>query len=353
MWRWALRDVHLDVAPGEAVGLIGANGSGKTTLLRVLTRVMYPEAGRLSVAGRVGALIEVRAGIHPDLTGRENVYLYGALLGLRRRQIDERFDRIVDFAELPSAIDRQVKFYSTGMQMRLGFAVAAFLEPDILLVDEVLAVGDAAFQQKCLDRMRDVLTAGTTIIFVSHDLPAVEALCQRAVWLDAGVIRADEAARRVLGEYRHAIEQGTMFQHQTQNGSAMRLAHVRLSHGGGHSPSSHAPLRVDFSVASKVDRAGVLYMGVSEGPATPIFVVNRPTLFREGDNRLSCEIQDLPLPGGRFCVWVGVFAGNRDLLPWQPVADLDVVGPALDPTPVGVLRPSPVQVRARWEDGHA
>ena len=147
-WRWALRDIDLAAQPGESVGLIGPNGSGKTTLLKILTRVMYPYAGSVEVAGRVSALIEVRAGIHPDLTGRENVFLFGSLLGLSRRDVAKRFDDIVTFAELEGAIDRQVKFYSSGMQMRLGFAVAGFLEPDVLLVDEVLAVGDTAFQQK-------------------------------------------------------------------------------------------------------------------------------------------------------------------------------------------------------------
>src|SRR5919198_4084977 len=165
-WRWALRDVDLVAEPGESVALVGANGSGKSTLLKILTGVMYPYSGRVEAAGRVGALIEVRAGIHPDLTGRENIQLYGALLGLGRRKVRERFDEIVGFAELEDAVERQVKHYSTGMQMRLGVAVAAFLEPDILLVDEVLAVGDASFQQRCLDRMRQGLTQGTTLGFV-------------------------------------------------------------------------------------------------------------------------------------------------------------------------------------------
>ena len=175
-WRWALRDVDLHVEPGEAVGLMGPNGSGKSTLLKILTRVMYPYAGRLEVSGRVGALIEVRAGIHPQLTGRENAFLYGSLLGLNRRQVQQRFDEIVAFAQLEDAIDRQTKFYSSGMQMRLGFSVAAFLEPDILLVDEILAVGDSSFQQRCLERMSAALAEGVSLVFVSHDLAAIEAV---------------------------------------------------------------------------------------------------------------------------------------------------------------------------------
>ena len=199
-WRWALRDIEADIAPGEAVGLFGTNGSGKSTLLKILTRVMYPTAGDLRIRGRVGALIEVKAGIHPDLTGRENVFLYGSILGLRRAEIAARFDDIVDFAELSDAVDRQLKFYSSGMSMRLGFAVAAFLQPDILLVDEVLAVGDATFQQRCLDRMRAVLNEGTTLVFVSHDLASIEAIATRGIWMHYGEIAADGPVRAVTGE---------------------------------------------------------------------------------------------------------------------------------------------------------
>ena len=162
-WRWVLRQIDFRLEPGESVGLFGTNGSGKSTLLKLLTRIMYPTAGSIAVHGRVGALIELRAGIHPELTGRENVFMYGSILGLDRPTIARRFDEIIGFAELEDAIDRQVKYYSSGMAMRIGFAVAAFLEPHVLLVDEVMAVGDAAFQQKCLDRMRAVIASGTTV----------------------------------------------------------------------------------------------------------------------------------------------------------------------------------------------
>ncbi|HEV7163456.1 MAG TPA: ABC transporter ATP-binding protein, partial [Solirubrobacteraceae bacterium] len=180
-WRWALNDISLRAEPGESWALVGANGAGKSTLLKIISRVMYQTAGKLEMAGRVGALIEVRAGLTPLLTGRENIYLTGSIMGLKRRDVARRFDEIVAFAELERAVDRQVKYYSSGMQMRLGFAVAAHLQPDILLVDEVLAVGDASFQQRCLDQIRAVLNEGTTLLFVSHDLAAVEASCTNGI----------------------------------------------------------------------------------------------------------------------------------------------------------------------------
>jgi lipopolysaccharide transport system ATP-binding protein len=183
---WALRDVGFDIGHGEVVGVIGRNGAGKSTLLKILARITKPTTGRVELYGRVGALLEVGTGFHPELTGRDNVFLNGAILGMRRAEIGRKFDEIVAFAEVERFIDTPVKFYSSGMRVRLAFAVAAHLETEILLVDEVLAVGDAAFQQKCLGKMGDVARAGRTVVFVSHDLTAVQILCQRAVRLAAG-----------------------------------------------------------------------------------------------------------------------------------------------------------------------
>ncbi len=343
-----MRDVDLAAEPGDAIGLVGMNGSGKTTFLRILTRVMYPDAGLLDVRGRVGALIEVRAGIHPDLTGRENVFLYGSLLGLTRRQVGDRFDQIVEFAELASAIDRQVKFYSSGMQMRLGFAVAAFLEPDILLVDEVLAVGDASFQQKCLDRMREVLAGGTTLVLVSHDLAAVEAVCAKAMWLHDGDVAASGRVRDVLASYRRSIQEGALL-NPHRNG-LMRLASVSVSGPDGQPPRSHDVLEICLEIESDQARSGGLFLGVSEGPATPIFLVQRSVHFSGGRTALTCRISDLPLPRGKFYLWLGVFDGGRHhFLSWQPAAHFDVFGPRLDPAPVGVMRLAPVQPASEWE----
>jgi lipopolysaccharide transport system ATP-binding protein len=185
-WIWALRDISFDIERGTVVGVIGRNGSGKSTLLKILSRITEPTSGMATLRGRVGSLLEVGTGFHPELTGRENVFMSGAVLGMRRVEIVQRFDEIVDFAGIEQFLDTPVKRYSTGMQVRLGFAVAAHLEPEILFIDEVLAVGDADFQKKCLNKMTELGAVGRTILFVSHSLPAVLRLCQRAMLLDHG-----------------------------------------------------------------------------------------------------------------------------------------------------------------------
>jgi lipopolysaccharide transport system ATP-binding protein len=198
---YALRDVSMEVNRGEVLGIIGRNGAGKSTLLRILTRITPPTAGWAEIHGRVGALIGVGTGFHPDLSGRENVYLNGAVLGMKKTEIDRRFDAIVSFAEIDRFLDTPVKRYSSGMYMRLAFAVAAHMEPEILLVDEVLAVGDAAFQRKCLGKMEGIARENRTILFVSHNMSAVQSLCHRVIWLDEGRIVAQGNTREVVGQY--------------------------------------------------------------------------------------------------------------------------------------------------------
>ena len=202
---WALSDVSFDVAHGDVVGIVGRNGSGKSTLLKILSRIVEPTTGVVDLEGRVGSLLEVGTGFHPDLTGRENVYLSGAILGMRRTEIAQKFDEIVDFAEVDRFIDTQVKHYSSGMYMRLAFSVAAHLEPDILVVDEVLAVGDAAFQKKCLGKMGTVARHGRTVLFVSHNMGAVVSLCSRALLLDAGRLRLDSDPITVAAKYQATL----------------------------------------------------------------------------------------------------------------------------------------------------
>src|SRR5712664_2227743 len=186
---WALKDVSLEVRDGEVLGLIGRNGSGKTTLLKLLSRITRPTEGWAEIRGRVRSLLEVGTGFHPELTGRENTYLSGSILGMTKREIDRKFDEIVAFAEIDKFIDTPVKHYSSGMYVRLAFSVAAHLEPDILLVDEVLAVGDINFQKKCLGKMGEVAKGGRTVVLVSHQLNQIRRLCHRAVWVDGGAVR--------------------------------------------------------------------------------------------------------------------------------------------------------------------
>jgi lipopolysaccharide transport system ATP-binding protein len=204
----ALRDVSFEIKQGEVVGLIGRNGAGKSTLLKILSRITEPTRGSVEYFGRIGSLLEVGTGFHMELSGRENVYLNGAILGMKKKEIEQKFDEIVDFAEVERFIDTPVKHYSSGMQMRLAFAVAAHLEPEILLVDEVLAVGDAKFQKKCLNKMQDVSEHGRTILFVSHNMPAVTRLCKRCLLLDHGRLIKDGPSHEVVSAYLHA-ETGT------------------------------------------------------------------------------------------------------------------------------------------------
>jgi len=203
---WALRNVSFEVQQGEVLGIIGRNGAGKSTLLKVLSRITEPSEGRVTLNGRVASLLEVGTGFHPELTGRENVFLNGAILGMSRVEIRRKFDAIVAFAEVEKFLDTPVKRYSSGMYVRLAFAVAAHLEPEILIVDEVLAVGDAAFQKKCLGKMGEVASAGRTVLFVSHNLIAVEHLCVRALLLQAGTLVADGSTASVLARYSAELE---------------------------------------------------------------------------------------------------------------------------------------------------
>jgi lipopolysaccharide transport system ATP-binding protein len=198
---WALRNVSFGVEQGEIVGLIGPNGAGKSSILKLISRIIEPTSGKIEVNGRLSALLELGAGFHPDLTGRENIYLNGSILGMTRREIDAHYDAIVDFAELQRFIDVPVRHYSSGMYMRLGFSIAVHVAPEVLLVDEVLAVGDQSFHGRCLDKIQELVHNGVSILFVSHDLNAVRALCDRVIWLDAGSIRAEGHADGVVNAY--------------------------------------------------------------------------------------------------------------------------------------------------------
>ena len=222
-WIWALQDMSFSIAEGEVVGILGRNGAGKSTLLKVLSRITYPTAGSVRVRGRVASLLEVGTGFHEELTGRENIYLNGSILGMRRREIDGRFDAIVDFSGVEQFIDTPIKRYSSGMRLRLGFAVAAHLDPDVLIVDEVLAVGDAGFQRKCIAAMENLRGGGRTVLFVSHNMAAVENLCSRGIWIDRGQVHMDAPAtqtiRAYLSSYGGAKSSGPELQFEARVGT--------------------------------------------------------------------------------------------------------------------------------------
>jgi ABC-2 type transport system ATP-binding protein len=313
---WALRDISFRLEPGEAVGVIGRNGSGKTTLLRLIAGIFRPTDGRLEVVGSVGSLLSLGAGFHPDFTGRENVYMNGAIYGLGRRYIDERMDEIVGFAELEDFIDVPVRTYSAGMYMRLGFSIATHIDPDILLLDEVFAVGDEAFQRKCVGKVLELKERGRTILFVSHAAPAVERLCDRAILLRGGLLIDDGPASNVIAHYQRILaaeespaERGVGLR-EWGTGEA-RIVDVQLEGGEGAERRqflSGAPLavrlRVEARQAVAAPRIAVEFrdangslLGSNEVAAADIGWDGAP-----GRVEVRFEIPQLPLADGRFQV---------------------------------------------------
>ena len=350
-YRWVLKDVNFEVEPGGSLALIGINGSGKTTLLKILSQVTYQTAGVCDVRGRIGALLSVTSGLHPDLTGRENVYLYGAVLGMGRENIRKRFDEIVEFADITDAIERQVKFYSLGMQMRLGFSIAAYLEPDVLLVDEVLSVGDANFQQKCLQRIGEIVRSGTTLLYVSHDLASVEASCQNAVWLSDAVVRASGPTKDVVTMYRTAVEKNATLLTTKEGVVQMLKAEIKAVDGGQIRSECEVEVCLTLNAPERANAS--FYIGISQGTAAPMFVIDHQGTMPAGDFEIRCKLGYLPLPKGHYSLWASITGypkGKRDpYLPWQPVISFDAFGPERFDLPEGVMALSPVHVGAHWE----
>ena len=258
---WALRNVSFDVKRGEVLGIIGRNGAGKSTLLKILSRITEPTTGRISLKGRVASLLEVGTGFHPELTGRENIYLNGAILGMHRHEIKAKFDEIVAFAEVERFLDTPVKRYSSGMYVRLAFAVAAHLEPEVLVVDEVLAVGDAQFQKKCLGRMQQAAThEGRTILFVSHDLQAVRRLCRRCIVLNQGRMDVDTTAEEAIKKYWDLQKEGFDYSRRTGEGS-IKINSIRLLDGAGIETDAFKlfePLSIEFEGEAERDVSDVM-----------------------------------------------------------------------------------------------
>jgi len=338
---WALRDVSFEVRQGEALGVIGRNGAGKSTLLKILSRITEPTTGSVVLDGRVGSLLEVGTGFHSELTGRENVFLNGAILGMRKAEIRQKFDEIVSFAEVERFLDTPVKHYSTGMYLRLAFAVAAHLEPEIVLVDEVLAVGDAAFQKKCLGKMGDITEQGRTVIFVSHNMGAVASLCQTGLVLDAGRIGfvgpVTEAVELYLGQFSGANELPLMLRHDRAGTGEVKLTGFRLesetgepvdSIRNGHTarlvfdyaaPAGRPARNVEFQIIVRTE-SGELLFQFGTRPIARNFGEIPPT------GRFVCELERFPLVPGRYRLDAHLAVDGRmsDYVLWlAPLAVVD------------------------------
>ncbi|MGQ0737276.1 MAG: ABC transporter ATP-binding protein [Acidobacteriota bacterium] len=326
---WALREVSFEIQPGEIVGLIGRNGSGKSTLLKILSRITDPTAGSAEVRGRVGSLLEVGTGFHHELTGRENVFVNGAILGMTRAEITRKFDEIVAFADVDTFIDTPVKRYSSGMQMRLAFAVAAHLEPEILLVDEVLAVGDIAFQKKCLGKMDDVRRQGRTILFVSHQLNQLRRLCGRCLWLDAGGLAATGPVAEVINRYEASFfgdaalsatdagVSGAQFLSWTLDSMPGEPAHT-LDHLGAVTVRFllrlDRPIRNGHHGITLCDREGLVVWGAGTDNLS----------LQAGVHEIRYTFQSLPLRPGPYRWHVSLFEEGRFVTNLDCVPELSV-----------------------------
>lgn len=315
---WALRGVNFELNRGEAFGIIGANGAGKSTILKLITGIMKPTNGRIAVQGKLSALIEVGAGFHPDLTGRENIYLNGTILGMRRAEIDQKFDSIVEFSGLSDFIDTPVKRYSTGMYARLGFSVAAHVDPDVLIVDEVLSVGDVVFQNRCLEKMNSIIRGGATVIFVSHNLRAIAELCPRSILLEHGTVRTTGPSQEVLKEYLESCSQ------EGNQGKPAELAIKdvkvrRLRSEGGAAFNSGERICVDVNVECAGEAepfSVVLFVNDDrqyEAFHTSTEYLGYPPISLKPGERFACTFElDLNLAGGTFYLGVELFRFNNE-----------------------------------------
>ncbi len=328
---WALRDVNFEVADGETVGVIGHNGAGKSTLFKILSRITHPTVGEVRLRGRVGALLEVGTGFHPELTGRENVFLNGAILNMTRNEIARRFDEIVEFADIGPFIDTPVKRYSSGMQLRLAFSVAAHLEPEILIIDEVLAVGDTAFQRKCLGRMESASREGRTVLFISHNLTAVRSLCDRAILMSEGCVQAEGPTHQVIETYVAGIRSEAHLslrkrENRMGNGQ-LRFTDIRFERDGQPvdtliSGEDH-DIVLAYETRDGLPRTGANF-GITiavSGEGTQMINLSSETSgepFRNlpASGEVRCRLPRLPLPSGQYFlnVWSDFDGVQLDML---------------------------------------
>ncbi len=317
---WALKDVSFEVKQGDRIGIIGHNGAGKSTLLKILSRITEPTKGQVSITGRIASLLEVGTGFHPDLTGRENIYLNGAILGMSRKEIKNRFDEIVDFSEIEKFLDTPVKRYSSGMYVRLAFAVAAHLESEILIIDEVLAVGDTQFQKKCLGKMDDVAKVGKTILFVSHNMGVVQALCQRVILLKEGIVLVNDSADTAISHYLKHLEESSSLdltkRTDRQGKGKVQLTRIEISMGESHPQNTLTtgyPANFNFYITKSTPRLSCSFTVYDQyGQAITNFdsAVFSPHDFysKEYLDKFTCAIDCLPLKPGRYQINAALIA---------------------------------------------
>ena len=357
---WALRDASFEIECGEVVGIIGRNGAGKSTLLKILSRITEPTRGRAEIYGRVGSLLEVGTGFHPELTGRENIYLNGAILGMTRREISRKFDEIVGFAEIEKFLATPVKRYSSGMYVRLAFAVAAHLEPEILLVDEVLAVGDLAFQQKCLGKMSEVAGEGRTVLFVSHNMAAVQTLCTRGIFLRHGTICTDDTISETISAYLKTLEESasqSLLERTERRGKGrVRLTGLDFSSDEDSSPTDLAtghPARFIFHISEirpELECFFTFYDHYGQPVATFHSGLMGPEDVRDSElgAKLVCEFDELLLMPGRYRLNAGLSCKGELEDHVEGVAFLDVEQGQLRGRPVTLSKYGHVSMPHRW-----
>jgi ABC-type polysaccharide/polyol phosphate transport system ATPase subunit len=320
----ALRDVSFEVEEGESFALIGPNGAGKSTALKMIARISPPTSGRVRIRGRVAALMEVGTAVHPELTGRENIWLYGQILGMSRADIRRRFDDIVDFSDLQRAVDTPVKFFSSGMQLRLGFSIAVHLDPDIFVVDEALAVGDASFQVKCIERMTQLVQEGHTLLFVSHSLPVVRDVCSRGLLLDHGKVADVGPIDRVVDRYLDQVQTGLDMQPRAGDLIQVRTAKVRRLGPGVEELVTDAPVEIELGLhASETVEDAVIGLALGDGRrgnlVTMSMMSERTAVkVQEGSSTLTCSTGPLPLLPGQYEIWFSVHSEHRAMYYVQP-----------------------------------
>lgn len=333
---WALKDVSFSVNKGDSIGIIGRNGSGKSTILKILSRITPPTEGLITMRGRVSSLLEVGTGFHSELTGRENIFLNGTILGMRQSEIRQNFDKIINFAEIGKFIDTPVKRYSSGMYVRLAFAVAAYLEPDILIVDEVLAVGDAQFQKKCLGKMESIGKEGRTVIFVSHNMPSVLSLCKKGIWIDKGKVKETGKMNKIVTDYLDNTVSSSEIMIDNNPDSKLLISKVILKNRAGKTTTDFNPgdnLKIEIHYKAKERILKPSFWIAVNSHYGPMFIASMlydgfSPKYLEGSGLITCQFERMPLLPGLYSLQMGVRSNTQfeDIVPTKDIGLFNING---------------------------